>query len=106
MNKPYLTLLEGELLDEYSELSVSELCRACNLSAEKLIELVDYGVVEPKGRKFSHWRFSGMSIRRLQCALRLQQDLGVNVAGAALAIDLLEELSTLRQQLRRYQDFH
>ena len=31
----------------------------------------------------------------------LEQDLGVNAAGAALALDLLEELERLRERLRR-----
>jgi len=40
-------------------------------------------------------------VRRVRCAQRLEQDLGVNVAGAALAIDLLEELERLCAHLRR-----
>jgi hypothetical protein len=32
----------------------------------------------------------------------LQQDPGVNVAGAALALDLLDELNKLRSDLKRY----
>jgi chaperone modulatory protein CbpM len=35
-------------------------------------------------------------VQRVQTAIRLQQDLGVNLAGAALALDLLEELQELR----------
>jgi len=37
-------------------------------------------------------------------ALRLQQDLGVNLAGAALALQLLEEAETLRARLREASD--
>jgi chaperone modulatory protein CbpM len=33
-------------------------------------------------------------------ALRLQRDLGVNPAGAALALELLDELESLRVQLK------
>ncbi|MEE9157003.1 MAG: chaperone modulator CbpM, partial [Gammaproteobacteria bacterium] len=32
--------------------------------------------------------------------LRLQQDLGINLAGAALALDLLDELRKLRTRLK------
>ena len=32
-----------------------------------------------------------ISVRRVRRAQRLEQDLGVNVAGAALALELLEE---------------
>jgi len=33
-------------------------------------------------------------------ALRLQRDLGLNLAGAALALELLDEVEALRAQLR------
>jgi len=41
-------------------------------------------------------------VRRVRCALRLESDLGVNLAGAALALDLLEELNRLRARQRRF----
>jgi chaperone modulatory protein CbpM len=37
---------------------------------------------------------------RVRSALRLQRDLGVNLAGIALALDLMEELEDLRSQLK------
>jgi len=37
---------------------------------------------------------------RVRSALRLQHDLGVNLAGIALALDLMEELENLRAQLK------
>jgi len=37
------------------------------------------------------------ALKRLQIAIRLQQDLGVNLAGSALVLDLLEEMQALRQ---------
>jgi chaperone modulatory protein CbpM len=64
-------------------------------------ELVEEGVLEPAGRDPQRWRFHGISVRRVRCAQRLEQDLGVNVAGAAVVLDLLEELERLRSRLRR-----
>jgi chaperone modulatory protein CbpM len=96
-----LKLLSGEIFEEEIELSLADLCRVCQLPAERVFELVEQGVVEPIGRHPVRWRFQGISVRRVRCALRLEQDLGVNVAGAALAIDLLEELERLRARLRR-----
>jgi chaperone modulatory protein CbpM len=96
-----LKLLSGEIFEEEIELSLADLCRVCQLPAERVFELVEQGVVEPIGRDPARWRFQGISVRRVRCAQRLEQDLGVNVAGAALAIDLLEELERLRARLRR-----
>ena len=96
-----LQLLSGEIVEEEIELTLADLCRACRLPTERVVELVEEGVIEPAGREPVRWRFRGTSVRRVRCAHRLEQDLGVNVAGAALALDLLEELERLRARLRR-----
>lgn len=100
-NRQLLALLSGEVLEVDVELTMGELCRACGLSAEQVFELVEYGIVEAGGREPSRWRFRGVSLRRVRCALRLQRDLGVNLAGAALALDLLDELHQLRRRMNR-----
>ena len=100
-NGELLKLLSGKIFEEEIELSLAELCRACQLPAERVVELVDEGVIEPVGRDPVGWRFRGISVRRVRCVQRLERDLGVNVAGAALAIELLEELERLRARLRR-----
>lgn len=97
-------VLSGEIVEEDIELSLADLCRACQLPAERVFELVQEGVIEPVGRDPARWRFQGISVRRVRCALRLEQDLGINVAGVALALDLLEELERLRARLRRLDD--
>ena len=102
MKDELLPLLSGELLDEELELTLAELCRACRLPAEQIMELVEEGVVEPLGRNTSHWRFQGTSVRRVRCALQLRRDLGVNWPGAALALDLLDEIDDLRARLERF----
>lgn len=96
-----LRLFSGEIFEDDIELSLADLCRACRLPAERVFELVEEGIVEPHGRDPVHWRFQGVSVRRVRCAQRLQRDLGVNIAGAALALDLLEELDRLRARVRR-----
>ena len=95
------SLLSGDVLEEDVELTLAELCRACRLPAEQVYELVEEGVVEPVGRDPGGWRFQGVSLHRVRIALWLQRDLGVNLAGAALALDLLEELDQLRAHLDR-----
>lgn len=96
-----LKLLSGEIFEEEIELSLADLCRACQLPADRIFDLVEQGVIEPTGREPTRWRFQGVSVRRVRCAQRLERDLGVNAAGAALALDLLEELERLRARLRR-----
>lgn len=93
--------LVGKILEEDVELSLADLCRASQLPAERVIEWVHEGVVEPVGRNPQSWSFQGVSLRRVRCARRLEEDLGVNTAGIALALDLLDEIERLRARLSR-----
>ncbi|TAN53963.1 MAG: MerR family transcriptional regulator [Methylococcaceae bacterium] len=102
MDNAQMDALVGLLLDENLALSLNELCRTCRLDSAWVVEMVEQGVVEPAaGASPAEWRFDTVAFKRLQVAVRLQQDLDVNAAGAALVLDLLEELQTLRQKLRR-----
>jgi chaperone modulatory protein CbpM len=96
-------ILTGILLDEKIELTLSDLSRACSGSAEWVIELVEEGVLEPIGRKQVQWRFRGTCLQRARAAMHLQTDLGINLAGVALALDMLDEIDTLRARLRRFE---
>lgn len=90
----------GFILEEQTRLTLAELSRACVVHAECIIELVEEGVITPEGREPHRWRFTGTHLRHARVALRLQRDLGVNLAGAALALQLLEETETLRARLK------
>ena len=93
--------LSGTVLDERTVFTLHELCRACGVHAELVIEMVEEGVLEPRGVAPAEWRFAGSAVTRAQKALKLSRDLRVNWPGAALALDLLEELEQLRLERRR-----
>jgi len=97
MNERTLT---GLLLDEI-ELTSIDMSHACSVSVEQIVELVAEGVLEPVGGDPQEWRFRGTSLTRARTAIRLQRDLGVNLAGVALALELLDEIDQLRGRLRR-----
>lgn len=88
------------ILEEQTQLTLADLCRACAVHAERIIELVDAGVLEPQGSEPARWIFVGASLHRARKALRLQRDLGIDLAGAALALELLDEIASLRARLR------
>lgn len=92
-------IMAGLLLDEACLLTLGELSRACRVHAEWIVELVEQGIIEPSGSALQDWRFSGNCLSRVQQVQRLQRDLGVNLAGAALALDLLDEVRHLRRRL-------
>jgi len=97
-------ILSGILLDEQTIVSLDDLCDACSSSTEWVMELVEEGALEPVGREPSQWRFTGTNLHRAHTAMRLQRDLGINLAGIALALDLLDELETMRARLRRLEN--
>jgi chaperone modulatory protein CbpM len=88
------------LLDETVQFTLAELCSSCEVTQEYVIEIVAEGIVEPLGGAPDQWRFSGVALTRVQRVLRLQRDFGVNLPGAALALDLLEEVERLRRSRR------
>jgi chaperone modulatory protein CbpM len=88
------------ILEEQTELTLSDLCEACAVHDEQIIALVEVGVLEPQGRDPGHWRFGGASLNRARRTLRLQRDLDIDLVGAALAVELLDEIESLRTRLR------
>jgi chaperone modulatory protein CbpM len=91
--------LRGIVLDERVTFTLTEFCQACGVETELVVEMVEEGVIEPAADNESEWRFYGPSLVRAQTALRLVRDLDVNWPGAALALDLLDELDRLQRRL-------
>ena len=96
--------LTGILLDESCDISLGELCRVCRISADRIQLLVEEGIIEPRGQGPGQWRFASVSIHRVRRVTRLERDLGINLAGAALALELLEEIDRLKARLRRIEE--
>lgn len=92
--------LEGQILDEKTEVTLVQLCRSCDVRGEHIEAMVEQGILEPSGRRGPHWCFPPSSLRRTRVTVHLQRDLGVNLAGAALALDLLERIDELSARLR------
>jgi chaperone modulatory protein CbpM len=95
--------LTGLILDEHCQFTLDEISKTCAVRTEFIIELVDEGIVEPlqQQREYRQWSFTGRSLLRVRKAHRLQQDLGINIAGIALVLDMLEENEQLRERLKR-----
>lgn len=100
MSRETHSWLEGEVIDPHAEITIVQLCRRCRVEAELVHELINEGIVEPLRRSGDTLYFAAACTRRVRLARRLQSDLGVNLAGAALAIELLERIDELRAGLR------
>jgi chaperone modulatory protein CbpM len=100
MNSHDLLLVHIGTVIEDDSLTLGQLCRACGVHADWIISLVEESIIEPQGEDIRLWRFSGASLVRARSALRLQNDLGINLAGIALILDLMEEMENLRAQMQ------
>ncbi|HVP33692.1 MAG TPA: chaperone modulator CbpM [Steroidobacteraceae bacterium] len=94
-------LLNGELIGEGDWITVTELCRLCRIDNEAMLELAALGLIAPRGVQPGEWEFPAAVLPRLRIVGRLMRDLGVNVSGAALAVELLETQRELERQIRR-----
>ncbi len=100
MKKTTLSVLQCQVVEEEVEMSLGELCQACDAEVTLIRELVAHGVLEPRGDAPQGWVFVGASLQRTRLALRLMHDLEVNLPGAALALDLMEQIRQLQHQAR------
>jgi chaperone modulatory protein CbpM len=90
--------LTGTIVDQSATLSIKDLSRMCNVEERHIVEFVEEGVLNVVEVR-SEWHFTGDALRRARLAVRLERDLELNLAGVALALDLIEELQQLRREL-------
>lgn len=88
------------VLDENITYDLQELCTLCRVKDELVHNMISEGILTPIGDSPGAWKFSAVSVKKIQITVRLQQDLRVNLPGAALALDLMEELEELRPLTR------
>ena len=83
--------------------TLHEICERGECHAEFVIKLVNYGIVSPieEGLPPRDWQFDVMALTRLQRALRLQQDLKLNLPGLAVSLDLVDEVQQMRKEITR-----
>ena len=95
------TIFDGVLVEEIESRSLTQLCRSCTVEVDLISTLVEEGILEPRGESVEQWQFGVGSRRRVKAVIHLQRDLGVNLAGAALAIELLDQITELRRLMGR-----
>ena len=94
-------IFEGQMLDETTWLELGDFCARLSVERNWVFELVDAGVLEPRGPEPEAWSFPASALIRARATARLMQDLGVNLAGVAVILDLVEER---RRLVRRVEE--
>lgn len=98
------TPMKGQIVGRDSLISANELCDHCTVEIEEVVMLVREGILDPvegppRPEEAGAWRFHVSSVRRVRTVVRLQRDLGVNLPGAALALELLDRIEELRRRM-------
>ena len=92
--------LEAHLLSEGDWIGATEICQLCWLDLSAVMELAELGVVAPREIPPGQWQIPATALPRLRVVGALMRDLGVNVSGAALALELLEAQRELERRSR------
>jgi chaperone modulatory protein CbpM len=98
MSERETEIFEAVVWDDNRTLSLKEVCIRCGVEQQLIEEMVAYGIIEPLSEAGPQWHFGGSCLRRVITVVRLQQDLGVNLPGAALALDLMDQLARYRRR--------
>ena len=98
-------ILRGQVIEEETTVTMQELCFNCAVEAEEILLMVEEGILDPAAGERSartepgtsgEWQFHISSVKRVRTVVHLQRDLGVNLAGAALALELLDQIFELK----------
>lgn len=97
MNKEQVLI--GVLIEESYSIPFNEVCHQYRIPKELLVEMIEHGLFTAQPTNIEQAQLNPKDLRRMESAFRLHKDLGVNLEGVALALDLLDELETVRKEL-------
>lgn len=100
-----MTVIKKETNEIESEqwfyLSMQEITYSLGIDSATIVEIVEEGIVAPEKNEQNEWQFNTEAFRRIRTIVKLNKDLGVNMAGACLAIELLNEIERLKMLVNR-----
>jgi chaperone modulatory protein CbpM len=97
MNKQQTVL--SILLEDTTPISFTQVCHKYHISHELLIEMLEHGLFTPQQTPLNANQLKPRDIQRMESAFRLHRDLGINLPGVAVALELLDQMDDLRQEL-------
>lgn len=93
------TITVGVVIDEKTRVSFVDICENYNISEKELLDILEHGLISSIDSPNKKLQFDMDMLQRIKAAYRLQEDLGVNSAGAVLALELMDELDKLNSEL-------
>jgi DNA-binding transcriptional MerR regulator len=84
------------------QLTLEALAACAGVHPARIAYFVDYGLLEPSARLGTQWLFDPACLARLRMIERLRHDLGANLAGIAVILDLLDRLTALQREVEQW----
>lgn len=92
-------ILIGVLIEDSETISYTEVCHKYNIPKELLTEMMEYGLFSNQSAQIEQLKLNPKELKRIESAFRLHRDLGINLPGVVLAIELLEKIEHLDDEL-------
>jgi DNA-binding transcriptional MerR regulator len=84
---------------EHSLLTIEDLATASGLQPETIETFIRCRLIEPSANTAACPLFANCTVERLQRILQLRYELGVNLAGVSVILDMTEHLEKLQREL-------
>lgn len=93
-------IINGMIMNGNLTLTFVEVCHHCHLSEEELLDWIAHGLLgEDVHPSVEKTQFNHEMIVRIRRAYRLRNELEVNVQGAILVLELLDQIAGMRDEL-------
>ena len=92
-------IIMGVLVDDNTTYTFVEVCQNCHLTEKVLLDMIEHGLFDNVTPPFQHLQFDQDMLTRVRTAQRLYCDLDLNYSGVILALELLDEMSKMRDEL-------
>lgn len=100
MSEPHASITLSRVESEHWTLESLAACTG--IHPARIAYFVEYGLLEPSARTGTQWLFNTACLARLRMIERLRRDLGANLAGIAVILDLLDRLTTLQREVEQW----
>ena len=100
MSEPRAHITLGRI--EPEQLTLEGLAACAGVHPTLIEYFVEYGLLEPLARTGTQWLFDTACLARLRMIERLRRDLGANLAGIAVILDLLDRLTALQREVEQW----
>lgn len=93
------TVFTTVVVTENTTFSLTEVCEHFHIPRDLLAEIIDQGLLANQTTDLDKIMLDQQALHRLEIAFRLHRDLDLNLPGVALALELLEQMDKMRDEL-------